>query len=447
MHLMPRLLLLIGIPLLLAATGSAAADECEPGDAAYYGSSMTAWIDATARALENRAAEWNIRRVQIDVSPGPGIDPLKGERLFTRRLEARLVERGRIQIGGGGASARFSLSVEQGDFWALGSLEGEGIPGGGAVVVSCPRDRELATLMGARPTHLGQGRWTLRPLGTVRADVLDMLLLDLDRDGQDDIIILGRDGLLALRYEAGGGRPVALAGPVALPSRRHWPAIVTGWLAKGRSGRAAIATSAGHALQWGGGRLMERETEGKFIVPIRGLEPGDGSPPISPTHPDGPERTFPPALALKSGGPALSASHVIRGLASPLRALSPIKDRPGAWVFVRESGELGLLGWDEALSSLPLGPVGDDLLVVDLDGDGSPELVTTGASGPGEPDSLSIHRLQPGLSSGILFTEGFEGSVLAIAAGDLDFDGLPDLLIAEELSPGRAQLWHLERSR
>jgi hypothetical protein len=47
----------------------------------------------------------------------------------------------------------------------------------------------------------------------------------------------------------------------------------------------------------------------------------------------------------------------------------------------------------------------------------------------------------------MLFTQSFEGSVLGIAAGDLDFDGLPDLLVAEEIGIGRAQLWHLERSR
>jgi len=47
----------------------------------------------------------------------------------------------------------------------------------------------------------------------------------------------------------------------------------------------------------------------------------------------------------------------------------------------------------------------------------------------------------------VLFSETWSGSILGIAEGDLDFDGLPDLVIAEELAPGRAQLWHLERSR
>jgi hypothetical protein len=87
------------------------------------------------------------------------------------------------------------------------------------------------------------------------------------------------------------------------------------------------------------------------------------------------------------------------------------------------------------------------MLAVDLDGDHLPELVTTGAGGPDAADSLSVHRLRPGLSSGVLFTQTFEGSVVGIAAGDLDFDGLPDLVIAEEVSPGHTQLWHLERSR
>jgi len=430
-----RLTILCSLAVALSLPAVALGAECAPARAEYYGSSMSAWIDATAAALELRASEWGVRRVHIDVLPGDGVDPLKAKRLFTRRLEARLTERGQLSVGTNGASLRFNLSVDEGDFWAVGTLEGEGIPGGAAVVVSCPRDRELASLLGSRPRYLGQGRWSLSPLGTVHADLLDVLLLDIDGDGQDDIVLLTRQDLRALRYETGGGRPVALAGPAPLPQDRAWPAIVTGWLAAGSAGRASIATSAGHALEWGGGRLIPRPVEGGRIVPIRGGGSDDGG------------ALAPPALAVEAGGPALSAEHLGRGFPSPLRTLSPIPGREGAWVFVREDGRLGISGWAEATGSLPEGQVGDDLLVVDLDGDQVPELVTTGAQGPEGSDSLSIHRLQPGPSSGMLFTQAFEGSVLGIAAGDLDFDGLPDLLVAEEIGIGRAQLWHLERSR
>ncbi len=428
-----RLTTWCSLALALLLPGLVSAAECAPGDPGFYGSSMSAWIDATAAAVEQRASEWKVRRLQIDVLPGEGVDPLKAKRVFTRRLEARLTERGQLLLGPGGADLRFALSRERGDFWAVGTLEGEGVPGGAAVVVSCPRDRELASLLGSRNRHVGQGRWSLTPLGPIHSDILDILLLDISDDGQDDIVLLSRTDLRALGYDPGGGRPFSIAGPAPLPAVGDWPAIVTGWLAPGAGPKAAVATSAGHALEWGGGRVTERSVSGQLAVPIRGVtvDVKDGG----------------LALSVAEGGSSLSAEHLALGLPSPLRTLSPLPGRPGAWVFVDELGHVGVIGWDDALSSLPAGRVGDDMLAVDLDGDRLPELVTTGAGGPDAADSLSVHRLQPGLSSGVLFTETFEGSVVGIAAGDLDFDGLPDLVIAEEVSPGRAQLWHLERSR
>jgi len=394
---------------------------------------MSAWIDATAAAIESRASEWKIRQLQIDVLPGQGVDPLKAKRVFTRRLEARLTERGQLVVASGGADLRFALSRERGDFWAVGTLEGEGIPGGAAVVVSCPRDRELASLLGSKSRHVGQGRWSLTPLGPVNSDILDVLLLDINGDGQDDIVLLSQNDLRALSYDPGGGRPFSIAGPAPLPETVDWPAIVTGWLAPGTGTTAAVATSAGHALKWSGGRITERSIRDRRAVPIRGVadESADGD--------------F--ALSVAEGGSSLAADHLGLGLPSPLRTLSPLPGRPEAWVFVDELGQVGIVGWDDATSSLPDGQVGDDMVAIDLDGDRLPELVTTGAGGPDVADTLTVHRLQPGLSSGVLFTQTFGGSVVGIAAGDLDFDGLPDLLIAEEVSPGRTQLWHLERSR
>ena len=428
-----RLTTWCSLALALLLPGFVSAAECVPGEPGFYGSSMSAWIDATAAAIERRASEWKIRRLQIDVLPGEGVDPLKAKRVFTRRLEARLKERAQLALAPGGAELRVALSRERGDFWAVGTLEGEGIPGGAAIVVSCPRDRELASLLGSRSRHVGQGRWSLTPLGPVHSDILDVLLLDISGDGQDDIVLLSREDLRALSYEPGGGRPFSIAGPAPLPATAGWPAIVTGWLAPGTGAKAAIATSAGHALEWGGGRVTERSIEGRLAVPIRGV-----------AHETAVGDLF---LAVAEGGSSLSAEHLKLGFPSPLRALSPLAGRPGAWVFVSELGHVGIVGWDDAISSLPDGQVGDDMLAVDLDGDRLPELVTTGAGGPDASDSLSVHRLQPGLSSGVLFTQTFEGSLVGIAAGDLDFDGLPDLIIAEEVSPGRAQLWHLERSR
>ncbi len=69
-----------------------------------------------------------------------------------------------------------------------------------------------------------------------------------------------------------------------------------------------------------------------------------------------------------------------------------------------------------------------------------------GAGGPGDPDRLSVHRLDDG-GSPLIFEAGFDGSIAALAVGDLDFDGLPDLVLAEETGGDVAVLWRLERRR
>ena len=71
------------------------------------------------------------------------------------------------------------------------------------------------------------------------------------------------------------------------------------------------------------------------------------------------------------------------------------------------------------------------------------------ASAPGEPDQITIHRLAPDLTDhGVLFRSSLgSGSVVALAAGDLDFDGNLDLVVVEEGGGPEALLWRIEQGQ
>ena len=86
------------------------------------------------------------------------------------------------------------------------------------------------------------------------------------------------------------------------------------------------------------------------------------------------------------------------------------------------------------------------MLVVDLDGDGAAELVTTAATAPGEPDQLVVRRpASDGSSSTVLLRSPLGGgSVVGLAAGHLDFDARVDVVVVEESGDGGTwTLWRL----
>ena len=71
--------------------------------------------------------------------------------------------------------------------------------------------------------------------------------------------------------------------------------------------------------------------------------------------------------------------------------------------------------------------------------------MTTRASLPGDSDHVRVHAVSPSFESlPVLFEGQFEGSVAAMAVGDIDFDGLGDLLVVEETS-GAPVLWIIRR--
>jgi len=404
---------LIPLLLLLALPAPAAADR-------YYDSSLLAWVDAVAQAVAGRLAESGGTAAVVTVAGGRGVTDRKAQRVFAPRLERALTHRG-VQLGDG-VRVEFVLSVEGAQVWAVGELRGGGLPGPAAVAVPWPVDRELEALLGASSAGTGRATWDLRRLGPAPPGTLDLGLTDLDGDGGHEILLLGVDGVRTLSFRGGDPRPQGLGGPWPLPPA-SWPRIVAGRIAPAPGGIWRVGTTAGHSL---------------LVDPADGtMEPASGGMPLAQP----PDRSGPTTLLAASSNPPLV---VVDG--RPVRDLVRWPGDSTVEIAVDAHGRLRGKR-DGAELRLPAERVGDRLLLLDVDRDGAPELVRTGATAPGEPDRLEVVMLAAdGSGVSVLFEAAFDGSITALAAGDLDFDGRVDVVLVED-DGDAAVLWRLERGR
>lgn len=419
-------------PLLLLAALLPGPATAERGVGAFYDSSLLAWVDAVVQSLLPRLE--GASALSLELSAEAELDERKARRVFGERLRLRLLDEDVAVIprSDGAPHLSLALSLMGGEAWAVGLLRG-GPAIDGALAVSWPIDRELEALLVAPNARLGQGRWALERLGTVPSGVLDLALLDLDSRAGDEVALLTVDGLRTLRFDEGAARPVPLGGPWALGSAAHGR-FAAGWLAV-EGGALIGATTAWSPV----GIDAQTGSLSPIDGPLRLRQPRD------PAHPD--------ALAADGiEGPDLRLRRPEGPLADVLAAapdrLRDLQLWPGhaAAVWVGADGRIGGVRPGGAPLQPPVGQAGDRIVLGDLDADGRVDLAVTEASAPGDPDRLSVFRLDED-GSPLLFQAALEGSVVALGLGDLDFDGQPDLVLVEEGDGAEAVLWRLERRR
>lgn len=410
---------------------------------AAEGGSLQALVDDLARELERRAErERFVGAVRVEVEPARGIDAGRVERAFVPRLKRRLKEGGVLQVvADAQARCRVTLSEEGGLLWATSLCEGGTLVGPTAVAVSRPVDKELESALGATVTP-PQTRFALDRLGVVAPGVLDVILLDTNGDGADELVVLGADALRA--YAVGGARLERFA-VNTLPADRRWPRIVTGWLARLEGERAWLVTSAGHSLLWDA-RLSRFDPGPGGLVPLRGaLAPATSQSMATPGPLSARWRLGSPVAALPLV--TLDDAQVKTGLPALVRDVATVPGRSDTWIAVDEQGQLLSQRGTASAVQLSTERVGDRVVLADLNGDGEPELVTTAASAPGEADHLVLRRLHKDLSSSsVVFRSQLSGgSIVAAASGRLEPGGRVEVVLIEEVGT-EAVAWRLRYS-
>ncbi|MFZ9887688.1 MAG: FG-GAP repeat domain-containing protein [Myxococcota bacterium] len=402
--------------------------------------SLAQLIEQVASAVEQRASQEGVAGpVRFEVTAARGVDATKTRRLFSVRLERRLAA-GKVLLPRGGAEVRLrvALSQEGTRVFVVAEFEGGPLPTASVVVVSSAVDRELEQTLGAG-MRASRGRWGIERLGTVPAGVLDVLLHDVDGDLAEELVLLSVDGLRIYRCLPGDPSPRLLGGPFALPGEVQWPRLRSGWLAIDGERRPWVATNAGHRLVFDleAGRFLPAPVPG---VPLRqNRDQREGGAPLMLSGRIGTPLLF-------AVGPALDVS--LRGVWRGPAALRDVQvlPAPASWLWNDESGQLWLQ-WNNGAASVLTGleRVGDRVTLADFDRDGRPELVSSAATGPDESDEIAIHDLDlPRASTSLRFRAPLSGgSIVAVAVGEIDLDGAPDLVVVEELPDG-AVLWRVE---
>lgn len=326
---------------------------------------------------------------------------------------------------------------------------------------STPLDAELRSYL-RRPTRPAtvscSGRWT--PMG--KQPLWGAALGDVDGDGRTELVLLERAHVRVLRWSTVYRRfdpvaRVALGGARAATSPRFPLASLALADLDGDRRQDILARSSARAVGSiisfrGGAFTVRRQVDGYPVgAPrLRGrrrlavLFPLSGRAELK-----GRSLTFQPAYSLPFKLPsvvhgvrfATTRSGVAPGRAasrSPSPSGSPAKARASARGSARRRAPRPprpLVAVLDRRGRLAIRRVADGRLIHrvegagaafalgDLTGDGRPEVITTDVKRFGSSDALVVRRL--GTATPLCQVAGFEGSVTALATGDVRLDGRP----------------------
>lgn len=276
-------------------------------------------------------------------------------------------------------------------------------------------------------------RWKLAKLGTVElgAPLVTLAAADLDADGTAELYAVTPRDVIAIAAHGGKLRElgrVALTGERSVAGPRD---VVATALADGTSLLVGVSTYArSQRVTWRGGALV--------------AEPGAAG------FPQCPGELVPLTAGRNTFGDAASAhlgarctSQLVDGDGYPLRARAQLSLASKLDVAVERCAATNL-GCQPTARHEYAG-VGYAFAVADVDRDGVPEALLSGAGAPGDPDSLRVITLGDSAAKPKLKKAFAAGGIAAIAVGDLDANGTSDVIVAVRAAGApRVELWRLE---
>lgn len=275
-------------------------------------------------------------------------------------------------------------------------------------------------------------RWKPQKLGSLDlgAPVVAVAAADLDGDGKAELyLVTSREviavGLAGRLHKLGR---VAFAGEPAVPASRD---VVGTAIVDGTAVIAAVSSWARDLrVEWSGKTLTARPGPGGFPVCGDRLQLAPG-------------RNF--FRAVRDAGAAMFAA----------RCRDDLTDAAGAPLRIR--AELAVTGaLDVAVERCtavaecrPAGSyqykdVGVAFEIADVDRDGTPELIASSASAPGDADAVRVIALGSPASRPV-FRKSFNGGVAGIVVADGDGDGVAEVIAVVRLAgAARVDLWRLD---
>jgi hypothetical protein len=275
--------------------------------------------------------------------------------------------------------------------------------------------------------------------------------VDLDGDGTSEFLALTTEEVLWLRRL--DARRVGIVGRVALPAAPASlePRSPVGQLAvvSGAQGPEVIARASGRAKALVAGvregQLVELGVAEGFPLCDRGTATLEGG------------RNYfahdrivwrEPALAVAIGGPfyvARCAAGMVDPGGRPLASFAVLgTDGTLSLRFERTCRDSDTQCAANPVYETSLSGVGVAFAVADIDNDGLPEVIAADDRPPGDPDRVSVYTPR-GSRWQRVFEHGFSGGAAGIAAGDFDGDGTVDVAAAVRLvGSDRVDIWSLD---